>query len=47
MGAASIGLGERSFEPTRRVMEQKGVLPLLAARGVKWWILTTCRNGLG
>lgn len=29
MGAASIRLGERSFPPTRQVMEQKGILPLL------------------
>ncbi len=26
MGAASVSLGERSFPPTREVMEQKGVL---------------------
>jgi uncharacterized protein (DUF362 family) len=29
MGAKSIRLGERSFPPTREVMEQKGVIPLL------------------
>jgi len=29
MGAKTIRLGERSFPPTRQVMEQKGVIPLL------------------
>jgi len=29
MGAKSIRLGERSLRPTREVMEQKGILPLL------------------
>jgi uncharacterized protein (DUF362 family) len=29
MGAKSISLGDRSFPPTREVMEAKGVLPLL------------------
>jgi uncharacterized protein (DUF362 family) len=29
MGAKTIRLGERSFPPTREVMEQKGVIPLL------------------
>jgi uncharacterized protein (DUF362 family) len=29
MGARSIQLGERSFPPTRDVMDQKGVLPLM------------------
>ncbi len=29
MGARSISLGDRSFPPTREVMEAKGVLPLL------------------
>lgn len=29
MGATSISLGERSYPPTREVMEEKGVLPLL------------------
>lgn len=29
MGAKTIRLGERSYPPTREVMEQKGVLPLL------------------
>jgi uncharacterized protein (DUF362 family) len=29
MGAKSVSLGERSYPPTREVMEQKGVLPLL------------------
>jgi uncharacterized protein (DUF362 family) len=35
MGAASISLGERSYPPTRQVMVQKGVLPLLEERQVK------------
>lgn len=35
MGARSIRLGERSYPPTRQVMEQKGVLPLLHARDVE------------
>jgi uncharacterized protein (DUF362 family) len=35
MGARSISLGERSFRPTREVMEQKGILPLLEKRNVK------------
>lgn len=35
MGAASISLGERSYPPTRRVMEQKGILPLMEARQVR------------
>lgn len=35
MGAASISLGERSYPPTRRVMEQKGIGPLLDERQVK------------
>ena len=29
MGAKTIRLGERSFPPTREVMEQKGIIPLL------------------
>lgn len=29
MGAKSVRLGERSYPPTREVMEQKGILPLL------------------
>ena len=29
MGAKSISLGERSWPPTRTVMEQKGILPIL------------------
>ncbi len=29
MGARSISLGERSYPPTREVMEEKGVLPIL------------------
>jgi uncharacterized protein (DUF362 family) len=34
MGARTISLGERSYPPTREVMEQKGVLPLLKERNV-------------
>ncbi len=34
MGARSIALGERSYPPTRSVMEEKGILPLLAAKEV-------------
>jgi uncharacterized protein (DUF362 family) len=35
MGAKSISLGERSYPPTREVMEEKGILPLLEKRNVK------------
>jgi len=35
MGARSIRLGERSFPVTQEVMEEKGVLPLLAERDVE------------
>lgn len=35
MGAASISLGERSYTPTRQVMEQKGVAPILDKRQVR------------
>ncbi|MCP4693312.1 MAG: DUF362 domain-containing protein [Desulfobacterales bacterium] len=35
MGAGSVSLGERSFPPTREVMEQKGVLPLMKALDVE------------
>ncbi len=35
MGAASLSLGERSYPPTRGVMEKKGVLPLLENRQVE------------
>jgi uncharacterized protein (DUF362 family) len=35
MGAKSIRLGERSLRPTREVMEQKGILPLLEKLNVK------------
>ena len=35
MGAKSVSLGERSYPPTRSVMEQKGILPLLEALDVK------------
>ena len=34
MGAKSIRLGERSYPPTRSVMEEKGILPLLQERDV-------------
>jgi uncharacterized protein (DUF362 family) len=35
MGAASIRLGERSYTPTRQVMKQKGIVPLLEKRQVQ------------
>lgn len=35
MGAKSISLGERSYPPTRQVMEQKGIYPLMEALNVK------------
>jgi uncharacterized protein (DUF362 family) len=35
MGAKSISLGERSYAPTREVMEEKGILPLLGKRDVR------------
>jgi uncharacterized protein (DUF362 family) len=35
MGAKSISLGERSLRPTREVMEQKGLLPVLEKLNVK------------
>lgn len=35
MGAKSISLGERSYPPTQEVMEQKGILPILAKLNVK------------
>ena len=35
MGALSIFLGERSFPPTRQVMAQKGVVPLMEALDVQ------------
>jgi uncharacterized protein (DUF362 family) len=35
MGAKSVSLGERSYPPTRSVMEQKGILPLMKALDVK------------
>jgi len=34
-GAKSISLGERSYPPTREVMEKKGVLPILNKLNVK------------
>ena len=35
MGAKSLALGERSYPPTREVMEAKNVFPLLAEKDVK------------
>jgi uncharacterized protein (DUF362 family) len=35
MGAKSISLGERSYPPTREVMEEKGILPSLRKSNVK------------
>jgi len=35
MGAKSVSLGERSYPPTRSVMEQKGILPLMQALDVQ------------
>ena len=35
MGAKSVSLGERSYPPTRSVMEQKGILPLMKALDVQ------------
>ena len=35
LGAKSVSLGERSYPPTRSVMEQKGILPLMKALDVK------------
>lgn len=35
MGARTISLGERSYEPTRNVMEQKGIIPLIEQRDVR------------
>jgi uncharacterized protein (DUF362 family) len=35
MGAKTVSLGERSYPPTRSVMEQKGVLPLLSQLDVQ------------
>jgi len=35
MGAKSISLGERSLRPTRKVMEKKGVIPLMEKLDVK------------
>ena len=35
MGATSISLGERSYPPTRLVMEEKGILPILEKLNVK------------
>ena len=35
MGAAAVTLGERSFPPTHKVMEDKGILPLMKGLDVK------------
>jgi uncharacterized protein (DUF362 family) len=35
MGARSIQLGERSYPPTRGVMEQKGILPIMDRMNVR------------
>lgn len=35
MGANEIALGERSYPPTRQVMEDKGIIPLLATKDVQ------------
>ncbi len=35
MGAKSIALGERSYPPTRQVMQQKGIVPLMKDLHVK------------
>ena len=35
MGAKSVSLGERSYPPTRSVMEDKGILPLMEALDVR------------
>jgi uncharacterized protein (DUF362 family) len=35
LGAKSISLGERSYPPTREVMEAKGILPLMQKRQVR------------
>ena len=35
MGAKAISLGERSYPPTREVMEKKGILPILDKLSVK------------
>ncbi len=35
MGAKSVSLGERSYPPTRRVMEDKGILPVMDKMDVR------------
>src|SRR5512136_2497346 len=35
MGAKSVSVGDRSFPPTREVMEKKGILPLMEKLEVK------------
>jgi uncharacterized protein (DUF362 family) len=54
MGARSISLGERSYPPTREVMEEKGILPILDRLNVtvidfdrleeKDWVLIQPKN---
>ncbi|MGO8945778.1 MAG: DUF362 domain-containing protein [Syntrophobacteraceae bacterium] len=36
MGAKSVSLGERSYPPTMRVMMEKGILPLIEERDVRF-----------
>jgi uncharacterized protein (DUF362 family) len=35
LGAKSVAVGERSYPPTRQVMEEKGIMPLLDKRDVR------------
>ncbi|MCU0595526.1 MAG: DUF362 domain-containing protein [Desulfobacterota bacterium] len=35
MGAKSVSIGERSYPPTKEVMEQKGIIPLLETLNVR------------
>ncbi|MGO9572125.1 MAG: DUF362 domain-containing protein [Desulfomonilaceae bacterium] len=54
LGAKSISLGERSYPPTRQVMEQKGIVPLMKDLNVKIidfdtlpekdWVLTSAEG---
>jgi len=45
MGAKSVSLGERSFPPTRDVMEQKGIIPLMEKLDVKIINFDDLENG--
>ena len=47
MGAKSISLGDRSFPPTREVMEAKGVLPLLERLDVRVIDFDSSRKATG